>query len=112
MEKYRAYKFIDDNELETVLSSSGFTWDGLIQMVSNIIHSSGEVYDFHYVGQIVLNYPDTVEGWESEISTEVYITAVKHGSAKIPETHKVKGQSRKYYWQYINHFAGEAEPTE
>lgn len=108
--KYEAYVFTDEAELIQVLQTEGFEYDSL--KMDFRISKDGETLDFHYDDTIVTNFPDTLNGWIPEYSTEVYCTVARKGNIKLPSNKKVGGQMRLYYYTHINKFNGEWMPED
>ena len=108
--KYDAYKYADEAEFLQSLTDNGYILnDGEPLQTENIVTDtdSGENLDMHYNGVIVTNYPDTGEGWEPVMSTDVYMLCARKGNIKLPSNKKLKGNNRKYFYDYISRYAGE-----
>ena len=108
--KIDAYKYADESELMESITESGYILnDGEPLQIENIITDtdSREHLDMHYNGIIVLNYPITDENWEAEFSTDVYMLCARKGNIKLPSNKKLKGNNRKYFYDYISRYAGE-----
>ena len=115
---YSAYSFIDEAEMINVIEGEDYEINGGEPLqTENIITDTdpnpgpnAPWLDLHYNGQIVLNYPDTGEGWEPVLSSEVYCISAAAGNFKIPARYKLTGNDRKYFWEYAARYAGEVEP--
>ena len=116
---YSAYSFQDEAEMISVIEGEGYEINGGEPLqTENIITDTdpnpspvnAPWLDLHYNGQIVLNYPDTGEGWEPIMSSEVYCISAAAGNFQIPAQYKVGGNDRKYFWMYASRYLGEPEP--
>ena len=103
---YDTYVYESEEELLDNLEELGYTFEG--ELSQGVLSTPGDDLDYVYFSTIILNYPSTGAGWEPEYSTDVYINSARIGSTKLPSNHKVKGNNRKYFNNYINRFAGEA----
>lgn len=112
--KIDCYKYTDEAEFLQSLTDSGYTLNGGEPLIvgNNIItdDDSGENLDMNYHGVIITNYPDTGGGWTPVMSTEVFMLCARKGNIKLPSNHKLTGQDRKYYYNYINVYAWETAP--
>lgn len=109
--KVDTYSYSDEAELLASIEDSGYTaGENGLQSTGTLIALDGNTadnLDYSYWPTIVTNYPNTGEGWEPEMSTDVFINSVRKGNSKLPSKDKLNGNPRKYFADWINRFFGE-----
>lgn len=110
--KYASYKFADETEMLSVIASSGYEVENPMPTNGVMVSTTDKKdnLEYHLLDHIVENYPNTGEGWEPIMSTEVFLHSARVGNSQLPAPHLVVGNDRKYMWDYINVYFGEPSP--
>jgi len=106
---YNAFKFDSVNELKAVIEDAGFTFTPTGNKNYYLFKANGKTIDLHYYGRVITNFPET-ENWTPTKSTFIVIMTASDWEIILPVKHRLTTAQRKYYHNYINHYAGEAEP--